>query len=298
MPEDIKNMKKNSEATSAFLDSVTNDAKHIVDVLIEERCPKLCQSGSWPLLRPLLYKILGYTKARQMADEVMKLNGRESFDRLAAQLSVSLSHQGLEGLPKTGRVIIAANHPTGLADGIAVWDLLKQVRDDVVFFANADAIRVNPRFEDVIIPVEWVAEKRSPAKARETLKRAAAAFAEEKCVVIFPSGRLAHKVAGRLEEKDWFSTVVSLARKRNAPIVPINVSAENSWLYYFFCRLNPELRDITLFNELLNKSGSPFDMIIGPLIPHERLDGDASEVAERLRDYVAYGLRDDPAAVF
>ncbi len=298
MAEDTKNMKKNSEVPSAFIDLAANEDKHIVDVLIEERCPKLCESRSWPFVRPILYKLLGYTKARRMADEVVKLNGRESFDRLAAQLSVSLSHEGLERLPRSGRVIVAANHPTGLADGIAVWDLLKQVRDDVVFFANADAIRVNPRFEDVIIPVEWVAEKRSPAKARETLKRAAAAFADERCVVIFPSGRLAQRVEGRLREQEWFSTVVGLARKRKAPIVPLNVSAENSWLYYLFCRLNPELRDITLFNELLNKSGAPFEMTVGSLIPHERLAGDALEITERLKDYVAYGLDANPSAVF
>lgn len=298
MPEDQKNVKKNSELTSLFLDSAENDARHIVDALIEERCPKLCASKSWPLIRPALYRLLGYGKARKMADEVAKLNGTQSFDRLSSKLGVSISHQGLERLPRTGRVIVAANHPTGLADGIAVWDLVKQVRDDVVFFANADAVRVNPRFEDVIIPVEWVAEKRSPSKTRATLKRAAAAFAEEKCVVIFPSGRLAQKLDGQLREKDWFSTVVGLARKRKAPIVPLHVSAENSWLYYLFCRLSPELRDITLFNELLNKSGAPFDMTVGPIIPHEKLEGDMLAVTEQLKKHVAYRLAKEPDAEF
>ena len=83
------------------------------------------------------------------------------------------------------------------------------MRNDIIFFANADAIRVNPKFEDVIIPVEWVMEKRSPAKTRETLKRAGEAFAEEKCIVIFPSGRLARKEGDRLIEKDWFSVITS-----------------------------------------------------------------------------------------
>jgi putative hemolysin len=287
-----------SRAVSAFLEDERDDHRHIVDVLIEERCPKLRSSWSWPLVRPALFQILGYGKARRMANEIVKLNGRESFDRLSGQLAFDLSVDAIERMPKSGRLIVAANHPTGLADGVAVWDLLKQVRDDIVFFANADAVRVNPKFEDVIIPVEWVAEKRTPAKTRETLKRAAEAFAQEKCVVIFPSGRLARRVDGVLEEKDWFSTVVGLARKQKAPILPLNVDARNSALYYLFCDLNDELRDITLFNELLNKRGSKFHMTFGNLIPPENLQGDPTALTNRLKHHVAYALLADRDAVF
>lgn len=285
-------------AQSAFLPEAERRDVHIVDVLIEERCPRLRASPAWPVARPLLYSILGYSKARRMADELVQLTGRESFDRLSKQLAFDISVGGLDRLPEKGRCIVAANHPTGLADGIAVWDLLKQKRDDIVFFANADAIRVNPRFEDVIIPVEWVAEKRSPAKTRETLKRAAAAFAEEKCVVIFPSGRLSLRKDGRMIEKDWFPTVVGLARKQSAPVIPLNLDARNSALYYLFCDLSNELRDITLFNELLNKRGSQFRMTFGETIPPAALAGDPVALTEALKAHVAYALLENPDARF
>ncbi len=283
---------------SAFLPAEERRDIHIVDVLIEERCPRLRTHPAWPLVRPTLYQLLGYRKARRMADELVQLNGRDSFDLLARQLAFDMTVFGLERMPATGRCIVAANHPTGLADGVAVWDLLKRVRQDIVFFANADALRVNPQFEDVIIPVEWVMAKRSPAKTRETLRRAAEAFEAEKCVVIFPSGRLAKKAAGRLEEKEWFPTVIGLARKQDAPIVPLNLDAWNSWLYYLFCDLSTELRDITLFHELLNKRGSRFRMTFGHTIAHTALQGDPIRVTERLKHHVAYTLRTDPDAVF
>ncbi|MBY9065686.1 1-acyl-sn-glycerol-3-phosphate acyltransferase [Hyphomonas sp. WL0036] len=283
---------------AAFLPETERDDAHIVDVLIEERCPRLRASPAWPLARPLLYSILGYGKARKMADELIQLSGRESFDRLSRQLAFDISINRLDRLPEKGRCIVAANHPTGLADGVAVWDVLKKKRDDIVFFANADAIRVNPRFEDVIIPVEWVQEKRSPAKTRETLKRAAAAFAEEKCVVIFPSGRLALKQDGRMIEKDWFPTVAGLARKQAAPVIPLNLDARNSALYYLFCDLSNELRDITLFNELLNKRGSKFQMTFGEAIDPKALAGEPATVTEALKAHVAYTLLSDPDAVF
>ena len=287
-----------TRSLSAFLPAEVPTDAHIVDVLIEERCPKLRASPAWPIARPLLYSILGYGKARAMADELVELTGRESFDRLSRQLSFDMTVSGLDRLPSTGRCIVAANHPTGLADGVAVWDLLKKKREDIVFFANADAIRVNPRFEDVIIPVEWVVAKRSPAKARETLKRAADAFAQEKCVVIFPSGRLARKVGGQMEEKDWFPTVVGLARKQAAPVVPLNLDARNSALYYLFCDLSNELRDITLFHELLNKRGSKIRMTFGEMIHPDLLGGDPAAVTEELKRHVSYALLKDPDAAF
>lgn len=298
MTDDIAAPAAKARSLDAFLPAGERTDAHIVDRLIEERCPKLRASPAWPVARPLLYSLLGYGKARAMADELVQLTGRQSFDLLSQQLAFDMTVSGIDRLPATGRCIVAANHPTGLADGVAVWDLLKKKREDIIFFANADAVRVNPRFEDVIIPVEWVVAKRSPAKARETLKRAADAFAQEKCVVIFPSGRLARKVEGRMEEKDWFPTVVGLARKQGAPVVPLNLDARNSALYYLFCDLSNELRDITLFHELLNKRGSKIRMTFGGIIHPDLLQGESAAVTEKLKQHVSYALLNDPDAAF
>jgi len=283
---------------AAFLAETQDTQGHIVDQLIEERCPSFVSHWSWPTVRHMLYSLLGYAKARRTTDHLQTLNGGDSFDYLTRELSVQLTLSGMDRMPDKGRLIVAANHPTGLADGVAVWDALSRIRRDIVFFANADALRVNPGFSDALIPVEWVLEKRSPAKTRETLRLAKEAFAEEKCVVIFPSGKLARKENGVLTEQDWMSSAVSLARKYNCPVQPLNLKAENSWLYYFFARVNPELRDITLFHELLNKKGSAFDMTFGPLIDPARLSGETANVTHALRDYVAYELGSAPDLAF
>ncbi len=286
------------EKQSAFDVPALSGRKHIVDVLIEERCPSFVRHWTWPLVRPPLYQLLGYRKARKMADDLMQLDGAGSFDYMANRLDFDLRVQNLEHVPKTGRAVVVANHPTGLADGAAVWEALRRVREDIVFFANADAVRVNPRFADVLIPVEWVKDKRSPAKTRETLKLAGQAFAEEKCVVIFPSGTLARMVDGVLREQAWHSTALALARKRKAPIIPLNVGARNSRLYYFLARTNAELRDITLFHELLNKKGARFALQFGPAIVPDDLAGDLNVLTEQMQRYVSDKLEDDGQAGF
>ncbi|MEM8636064.1 MAG: 1-acyl-sn-glycerol-3-phosphate acyltransferase, partial [Pseudomonadota bacterium] len=219
---------------SAFAVPEIRPDQHIIDVLIEERCPSFVDHWTWPITRPLLFQLLGYRKATRMADTMVDMSGEESFDYLAKELDFRLETHHFDRIPKEGRVVVIANHPTGLADGVAVWEALSRVRRDIVFFANADAMRVNPNFGETIIPVEWVMDKRSPAKTRETLRLAGEAFAEEKCVVIFPSGKLAKMVDRKLTEQEWFPTAISLAKKKKAPIVPLHVGSRNSRLYYLF----------------------------------------------------------------
>lgn len=283
---------------AAFINpEASND--HIVDILIAERCPSFRKHWSWPAVRPVLYALLNYRKAREWADEIKPLpSGRACFELLGDKLQLDIRANGLERVPAKGRAVVISNHPTGLADGNAVLGALWKVRDDVEVMANADACRVNVRFAEVIIPVEWVMDKRSVAKTRETLRRAAAAFSAEKMLLVFPSGRLAEWKDGRLTDKQWFPTAVSLARKNDAPVIPLNMRARNSWLYYRLCDLNTELRDITLFHEVLNKQGSVFELTFGPPIPPEHLEGDPAAVTEKLRDYVETVLPVDPERPF
>ena len=175
---------------------------------------------------------------------------------------------------------------------------LNDVRTDIEIMANADACRVNPHFAEVIIPVEWVQDKRSLPKTRETLRRAAATFAGERLLLIFPSGALAQMRQGRLVDEPWLPTAVSLARKNKAPVTPLHITGKNSSLYYAFCGLNRELRDITLFRELLNKQGDKFHLTFGPQIPPEHLAGDPQAVTDHLRTYVDTILPNEPDRPF
>lgn len=283
---------------TAFIDPEKSDA-HIVDILIEERCPSFVKHWTWPIVRPVLYTLLGYNKAIRWADDIKKLkSGAECFAYLDKALDLSVTTRGLEHVPRTGRSVVVSNHPTGLADGSIALAALMPVRKDIEIMANADACRVNLRFADVIIPVEWVQDKRTIAKTRETLRRAAATFAAERMLMIFPSGALAQFVDGKLIDRPWHQTAVSLARKNKAPVTPLHIEARNSWLYYRLCDLNKELRDITLFHELLNKQGDKFNLAFGKPIPWEHLVGEPQAVTDHLRNYVENILPNDPERPF
>lgn len=275
-----------------------NASPHVVDVLIAERAPRLTGSWTWPLVRPGLYRLLGYRQARRMADMVADSPGRIALEQVSDLLDLKVSALNLDRLPTQGRCVVVANHPTGIADGVAVFDAVRERRPDAIFFANADALRVCPRLAETVIPVEWVVEKRTREKTRATLEAARAAFEAERCVVLFPAGRLARMEDGALTDPEWAPTAASLARKYRAPIVPIHVSGPYSRLFHFFNRFSAELRDVTLFHELLNKRKKPFRLTVGKPIPPERLDVDAGKATYALKAFVERVLPTQPDADF
>jgi putative hemolysin len=284
-------------ATSAALPIGPHD--HIVDDLIAERAPRLAGGPAWPVLRPLLYRLLDYGKARRMADAIAPMNGHAALDYVSELLSVQVTIRGLERIPRSGRVILVANHPTGIADGMAVYDAIRPIRPDIRFYANSDAHRVCPGFRDVLIPVEWVEEKRTRERTRETLALTRASMEAEQALAIFPAGRLARRGPdGKLRESPWMPSAVSLARRYEAPIAPLHISGPWSTLFHFFHGFSNELRDITLFHELLNKKGGAFRILVGPMIAPDKLDADAVAGTEALKAYVEHQLPADPDRPF
>ncbi|HEX3886059.1 MAG TPA: 1-acyl-sn-glycerol-3-phosphate acyltransferase [Phenylobacterium sp.] len=272
---------------------------HIIDVLIAERAPKLAASFAWPMIRPVLYSFLDYAKARRMADAIQPLGGRAALDYVSRMLSVQVTTSGLERIPRQGRLIVVCNHPTGIADGIAVYDALKAVRPDLCFYANSDAHRVSQRFGEVLIPVEWVEAKRTRERTRETLMLTRQALEAERCLVIFPSGRLARKAPdGGLSDPPWAPSAISLARKYETPIVPIHVAGPSSRLFHFFNEFSSELRDVTLFHELLNKRGRAFSLTVGRAIAPQALEGEPGEAIARLKAFTESELPIHPGRAF
>ncbi|HTO31365.1 MAG TPA: 1-acyl-sn-glycerol-3-phosphate acyltransferase [Pararhizobium sp.] len=271
---------------------------HIVDTLIAERGQRIVKHPLWPVMRPFLYTLLNYRKAIEFADGVANLPGFQAFQYLSETLALDIRVRHGDRIPRSGGFLMVSNHPTGIADGIAVFDLLKSRRPDMMFFANRDAIRVNPRFVEMVIPVEWRDDYKSKLKARETLQVTNRAISDGKATVLFPSGRIAYWAEGRLNERPWKTSAVSFARKYNLPILPVHMAARNSGLFYWLAKWSTELRDMTVFHELLNKKGNRFDFTIGNLISPDALDGDPGEVTRALERHTVFDLARDGDAVF
>ncbi|HEX6867059.1 MAG TPA: acyltransferase, partial [Caulobacteraceae bacterium] len=118
-------------------------------------------------------------------------------------------------------------------------------------------------------------------RTRLTLQMTKEALEAERALMIFPAGRLARRVNGVLTDKPWQASALSIARKYEAPVVPVHVTGPWATLFHLFDRVSGELRDITLFHELLNKKGARYRLLIG-----EPMDPAAIESIEALKHHV------------
>ena len=272
--------------------------KHIVDTLIEERAPRLSRSFLWPIVTPLLRAMLNYREARAMADAIADLSGWDALQHVNDLLRLDVRADGLHRIPQNGRCIMVVNHPTGIADGIAVFDAVRSKRPDLCFFANADALRVCPGFDGVLIPVVLPAERRTLKSIKVTMKKARKALEEERLIAIFPAGAIARRIAGKIQDPDWEHSPVSLARKFGAPVIPVHVAGPYSRLYHLFDRLSDELRDITIFHELLNKRGGRYDLTVAKPIDAAAIKGEPGKISANLKQFVEWRLSRDKDAAF
>lgn len=237
-------------------------------------------------LRPKMDRLLSYDTAIELADIIKLGSGRDAFALCAERFNPKIKIKGAHHIPPSGRCIIMANHPTGLADGPALFEVLNPIRPDHLYVANADALRVIPKGDDIIIPVEWVKEKRTHSKARHTVMRIKDALEHERSVIIFPSGAPAKLSWRGLKDMPWEHSAVMMARRHHTPIIPLHIKARNSAFFYILSRIHPELRNITLFHEMINKRTSTFHFTFGAPIAPESLVKNPKQATENIRNIV------------
>lgn len=268
-----------------------------LDQLIAERAPWLRRNNAGVAsLRAALHQLLGYEQTIRVGKSIEHLPSAEIMRSVGDMLAQNLTVSGLSNLPQTGSALVVANHPTGIADGIVLHKLISTRRSDVFFFANHDILRLLPQMSDMIAPVEWRKEKRSHGAARQTMIHTRRSLEAGKLGVIFPSGRLAKRRWLHLHERPWMASAATIARKFDVPIIPIRLSARNSFLFYALDALHPTLRDITLFHETLNKGRQHFDVTIGAPIQPTDLPTSSEEAIAILKTRTL-ALEGKPTAV-
>ena len=270
--------------------------KERIDPLIAERAPWLFEDGPVAgISRRALMSLLGYQRTLELGNLYRDWPTDHVMNHVAGLLARDLTVSGLENVPRNGPALIVANHPTGIADGIMLHHALYTIRPDMFIYANSDILRIMPQFESLIAPVEWQVDKRTRAKTRETMEYTRHAIADGRLGVIFPSGRLAKRRGLKLHEREWMPSAAMIARKFDLPVIPLNIRARNSALFYIFDRIHPSLRDITLFYETLNKDRQPYRLTIGEPISASALPAKSEEaIAVMRRATLALGGRYAP----
>ncbi|MCB9834194.1 MAG: lysophospholipid acyltransferase family protein [Planctomycetes bacterium] len=208
-------------------------------------------------------------------------------ERALRQLGIDTEVIGdlADRLPAKGPVIVVANHPTGIAEGLILQAVIRRHRPDLKFMANGLLLRY-PRFGRDIVAVDPFGGHEAARANVRGLKEARRWLDAGGVLGVFPAGSVAALEARRLQVKEgpWSDTIARLALRTGATVLPIHVTGSNGALFHAAGLLSRRLRTALLPQQLLNKRGRSFKLRVGRPIAPARIAALGS--AERVTRYL------------
>jgi putative hemolysin len=196
------------------------------------------------------------------------------FGKMLDLINVELKVQGTwppENIPE-GPIVMVANHPFGIGDGIAVLALAEQLGRPFRVLINNELLKV-PEMAPYSLPVSFEETKEALALNMQTRHEALRLLKEGVTVVIFPAGGVAtaKKGFGRAEDLPWKMFPAKLIQAAKANVVPVYFEGQNGRLFHLASKISLTLRVSLLIREFRRLSGSAISARVGPMMAWEEL---------------------------
>ncbi|MEM8813970.1 MAG: lysophospholipid acyltransferase family protein [Pseudomonadota bacterium] len=265
---------------------------------VGRRAPEVsyCQPDD-PLIRQLfvraIERLTGQPRLQRIYDEYNRTRGPDdNFWQSAVswlQLKIRYDGRRLENVPADGPLIVIANHPYGVLDGIAVSYLTSLVRKDFKLLAHETFGRAEP-LRPYLIPITFDGASSAVRQNVEAKKTALRHLGDGGSIVIFPAGRVstASNVFGRATDAPWKLFAGKLIATSNATVVPMFTEGQNGFMFHLGSRFSEALRDALLLREVARRIGADVTAHIGTPIQSSELKSwtDRQALLDHLRDIV------------
>lgn len=183
-------------------------------------------------------------------------------------------------------LILIANHPYGIGDGLAILALAEQLNRPFKILINNELLKV-PEVRPFSLPVDFEETKAALKTNMQTRKEALRLLQDGTTIIVFPGGGVATaaKPFGRAEELPWKTFTAKMIRSSKATVLPLYFDGQNSWLFHLASKYSLTLRLSLLVREFRKNLGSMMTARVGAPIPFETLSGfqDQKEIMDFLQ---------------
>jgi putative hemolysin len=179
-------------------------------------------------------------------------------------------------LPAEAPLVIVANHPFGIGDGIALLALAEQLGRPYRILINADFMRV-PEIRSVALPIDFSGTAEATETNIRTRREARRLLRAGITIVVFPGGGVAtaEQPFGKAEELPWKSFAARLIQLAQAAVLPVYFEGQNSALFQFVSRYSLSLRLALLVSEFRHRVGAAIKTHVGDIVPFAALEARA-----------------------
>ena len=195
------------------------------------------------------------------------------------RIDIQTPQEQIARIPAKGPVIVVANHPHGLVDGMVIADLVSNVRLDFKILSRAILTGIDETAASFMIAVPFQHEEDAQKKGIEMREAAMKQLAAGGIVVVFPSGLVAasETLFGPAIEAEWSVFTAKMIRRSGAAVLPIYFPGANSRLYQIANKISATLRQALLLHEIVAACNGPQNPVIGNVIA-------AKDLVEPLKD--------------
>jgi len=187
-------------------------------------------------------------------------------------LSLDVVAGSLDDIPADGPLILMANHPYGILDGLMLGHILSQVRGDFRILANR-VFRKAVELNRIVLPISFDETKDGVRRNIETRRAALRYLAGGGAVGVFPGGTVstAPNPFARPADPLWRGFTGRMIMKSDATVVPVFFDGQNSRLFQIASHLHVTLRLALLINEFRARVDDPVRIAVGQPIPRTEL---------------------------
>jgi putative hemolysin len=264
----VKYVNFGSNWGNCFMESIDN--KKFIDI------DEVFHSKNPGLYKVLPRFIISYLKKIVHQDEInrfIELNGHKTefdfVDAIINEFEVNVTFEGLENVPSTAGFIMAANHPLGGLDAMALVQVVGTKRKDIRFIVN-----------DILLQLKnlsgiFVGVNKHGKNSLETLHTLDQEYASGQGMLIFPAGLVSRKQHGQIRDLEWKKSFITKSRKHNLPVIPVYIGGNNSAFFYNLSKLRTRIgikaniEMLYLADEMYKQKNHTISIIFGKPISSE-----------------------------
>jgi putative hemolysin len=202
---------------------------------------------------------------------------RAALDTMGIDLTTP--QEQLDRIPREGPVIVVANHPHGMVDGMIFADLIGRVRPDYRILTRSLLTSIDEVAGSYMIPVPFPHDPDAQRKGVEMRAKSMAHLKDGGVVALFPSGVVASSETwwGPAVEAEWNVFTAKMIRRSGAAVLPIRFPGQNSRAYQIANQISPMLRQGLLLHEIVHSCNKPQAPVVGNVIPQSEIDARADD---------------------
>lgn len=200
-------------------------------------------------------------------------------------------------IPEKGSLMVIANHPFGIIDGLILCSLISKKRSDFKIMTH-ETLQFLPQLKNFILPVDF--NNKSKETIKNNIKVAKKAkdhlLSNQGALIIFPSGSVsvAKNLKSEAKDDDWKLFPAKLIQQTKTNILPIYFEGKNGLMFHLFASKikNQTLKYSSYIHETKKKIGKEVSIYSGEVIEYSSISNinDRVELTQYLKNII-YNLK-------